>query len=115
MLRQESPLRPRDVAVVTAAEPRRRHVCGMKKRSPAALPAMMTELTFASWETIFRRGLLMAQGACSAAEYQRMVAEKAEALRASSMALLTGRGQAAAVAPYLNKARANARRLRRTG
>ena len=74
---------------------------------------MMTELTFASWETICRRTLLMAQGTCTPLEYQRMVMEKAAAMQASSLALLTGRGQAAAVAPYLNKARANARRLRR--
>jgi hypothetical protein len=77
------------------------------------LPAMMTQLTLSSWETIFHRGVMMAQGTCSAAEYQRMVMEKATAMQASTMALMTGRGNAAVLAPYLVRARANARRLRR--
>jgi hypothetical protein len=76
------------------------------------LPAMMTQLTLSSWETIFHRGLMMAQGTCSPAEYQRMVAEKAAAMQASTLALMTGRGNAAALAPYLVRSRANARRLR---
>ncbi len=74
---------------------------------------MLTALTLESWETIYRRSVLMAQGACGPLEYQRMVAEKAEALQAASFALMTGRGNAAVVAPYLKRARANARRLRR--
>jgi len=84
----------------------------MKKRA-RNLPAMMTELTLSSWETIFHRSLLMAQGTCSVAEYQRMMMEKAAAMQASTLALMTGRGQAAAVAPFLVRSRANARRLRR--
>jgi len=84
----------------------------MSKRT-RNLPAMMTELTLSSWETIFHRSLLMAQGTCSVAEYQRMVMEKALAMQASTVALMTGRGQAAAVAPYLVRSRANARRLRK--
>jgi len=74
---------------------------------------MMMQLTLASWETIFHRCVLMAQGTCSAAEYQRMVAEKTAALQAASLAMMTGKGQAAAVAPFLVRARANAKRLRR--
>lgn len=73
---------------------------------------MMTQLTLASWETIFHRSLMMAQGTCSVAEYQRMVMEKTAAAQAASMALMTGRGNAAALAPYLVRSRANARRLR---
>jgi hypothetical protein len=73
---------------------------------------MVTQLTFSSWETIYRRSLMMAQGTCSVAEYQRMVMEKAAAMQASTLALVTGRGGAAAVAPYLVRSRANARRLR---
>jgi hypothetical protein len=73
---------------------------------------MMARLTFASWETILRRTMLMAQGTCSAAEYQRMAAEKAAAMRISLAAIVQGRGQAAALAPFVNRARANARRLR---
>jgi Na+/glutamate symporter len=84
----------------------------MKKRSSRNLPAMMTQLTLASWETIYHRTLMMAQGTCSAAEYQRMVMEKAAAMQASTVALMTGRGNAAALAPYLVRSRANARRLR---
>jgi hypothetical protein len=74
---------------------------------------MMAQLTFASWETIYHRGMMMAQGTCSAAEYQRMVMEKAAAMQASTIALMTGRGHAAALAPYLVRSRANAKRLRR--
>lgn len=77
------------------------------------LPSMMTELAFASWETIYHRSLMMAQGACSADEYQRMVMEKAAAMQASTLALMTGRGHAAALSPYLVRSRANAKRLRR--
>jgi hypothetical protein len=88
------------------------HIQLMSKRT-RNLPAMMTELTLSSWETIFHRSLLMAQGTCSVAEYQRMVMEKALAMQASTVALMTGRGQAAAVAPYLVRSRANARRLRK--
>ncbi len=74
---------------------------------------MVTELAMSSWETIFHRSLMMAQGTCSPAEYQRMVMEKAAAIQASTLALMTGRGHAAALAPYLVRSRANARRLRR--
>jgi hypothetical protein len=40
------------------------------------------------------------------------VMEKAAAMQASTLAVMTGRGHAAAVAPYLMRSRANARRLR---
>lgn len=73
---------------------------------------MVTQLTLSSWETIYHRTLMMAQGTCSAAEYHRMVMEKAAAMQASAMALMSGRGHAAALAPYLVRSRANARRLR---
>jgi hypothetical protein len=76
------------------------------------LPAMMTELTLSSWETIFHRSLMMAQGTCSIAEYQRMIMEKAAAMQASTFALMTGQGNGAVLAPYLARSRANARRLR---
>ena len=74
---------------------------------------MMTQLTLSSWETIYRRTMMMAQGTCSPAEYQRMILEKAAAMQASAIAVMTGRGNAAAIAPYLVRSRANARRLRR--
>jgi len=87
----------------------------MTKRSHRpdhTLPLMMGGLMAASWETIYRRSLLMAQGACSAAEYQLMVAEKLGAMEKSAFALMTGRGHKAALAPYFRAARANAKWLR---
>jgi hypothetical protein len=74
---------------------------------------MMTELAMASWETIARRSTMIARGALSAAEYQRMVLEKAAALQESALAMMTGRGKKAALAPWHKRATANARRLRR--
>ncbi len=76
---------------------------------------LLTQLTMASWETIFRRTMMMAQGTCSPAEFQRMGAEKLAAMQQSAAALATGRGQAAALAPFVAKTRANVRRLRRQG
>jgi len=40
---------------------------------------MMAELAWASWETIVRRTVMMAQSTCSAAEYHRMLDEKTAA------------------------------------
>jgi hypothetical protein len=73
----------------------------------------MTLLVWASWETIVRRSLLMAQGTCSLAEYQRMVEEKAAATRSSAMTILKGGSPAAIMAPFVRRARSNARRLRK--
>jgi hypothetical protein len=92
----------------------------MKKTSPSplaspfAMPLLMAELAAASWETIFHRTMLMAQGACSAAEFERMVMEKAAASQAATTALIMGQSQEAIVEPFLKSARANARRLRRS-
>jgi hypothetical protein len=72
---------------------------------------MMAELAMASWETIARRTAMIAQGTLTAVEYQRMVMEKAAALRQSAMAVMTGRGKKAALAPWHKRATANARRL----
>jgi hypothetical protein len=85
----------------------------MSKRMSRNFPAMMTQLTLSSWETIYHRSLMMAQGTLSVAEYQRMFMEKAAAVQASTLALMSGQGHAAMVAPYLVRSRANARRLRR--
>nr|WP_294520942.1 hypothetical protein [uncultured Rhodopila sp.] len=88
----------------------------MKKRargSSLALPLSMARLTAASLETIFHRSVMMAQGTCSQAEYKRMVAEKVAAMQASTLAMMTGRGTASVMAPYLTRTRANAKRLRR--
>jgi urocanate hydratase len=83
--------------------------------SPFAFPTMFARLTAASWETIFHRGMMMARGTCSLAEYQRMATEKAVAMQLSMTALLAGRSQAAVLAPFVSRARANARRLRGKG
>jgi hypothetical protein len=90
----------------------------MKKRAPnpsLALPMMMSRLMLASWETVWHRTAMMAQGTCSAAEYQRMSMEKLAAMQSSMTALMTGRGHAAALAPFVTRARANAKRLRQKG
>lgn len=75
---------------------------------------MMARLTAASWETILRRSLMMAQGRCSPAEYRRMAAEKVAAMQISTAALMSGRGHAAVLAPFVKRTRANVKRLRRT-
>lgn len=77
-----------------------------------AFPQMMAELTFASWETIGYRIMLVAQGACTISEYQLMASEKLEALQLSMLALLTGCSQEEVVKPYLRRAQHNASRLR---
>jgi hypothetical protein len=80
------------------------------------LPFMLAELTVSACETIARRTRLIATGQCSAAEYHRMIVEKTEAAQASIFAVATatpGAALEAAVAPWLDSARANARRLRR--
>src|SRR3546814_7081680 len=89
------------------------------RRTPASLPEMMAELSLASWETIARRTLLMAQGRCSPSEYTRMVQEKTFATQASfaAMGSLTGAALSAAaittmLAPWHRGATANVRRLR---
>ena len=86
-------------------------------RRSAALPLLVAELALFSWETIARRSWLIAQGACSAAEYQRMALEKLTAAYLSSAALLLRpkRGLNAALMPWHRRARANARRLRNKG
>ena len=59
-----------------------------------------------------RRSLLMARGACTPAEYWRMGEEKAAAMRSAMAAIMTGRSQAAVLAPFITRARANPKRLR---
>jgi hypothetical protein len=87
----------------------------MKKRTriPSYALPMMARLTFASWETVLRRGLMMAQGTCTPAEYRRMRAEKVAAVQMSMAALVGGRSQAAVLAPFVSRTQANVRRLRR--
>jgi hypothetical protein len=78
---------------------------------------MAAQLMFSSWEVIARRSLLMAQNRCSPLEYQRMVTEKMQAAQLSAIAMMATGGQAslaAVLAPWHQRAKANARRLRRS-
>ncbi len=79
---------------------------------PFALPMMMTELAMASWETVWHRTTLMATGACTSEEYERMVHEKMRAVQLSSMALMTGKQPEDVLRPFHKRATANAKRLR---
>ena len=83
------------------------------RRPARTFPGMMAELAVASWETIARRTAMIARGRVTPAEYQRMVIEKATALQQSAIAVMTGRGKKAVLAPWHKRATANARRLRR--
>ena len=79
---------------------------------PFALPMMFTELAMASWETVWHRTALMASGACTAAEYERMVQEKMRAMQLASFAMMTGQNTEAVLRPFHKRATANAKRLR---
>jgi hypothetical protein len=85
------------------------------RNSAYTLPMMMARLTMASWETIIRRSLMMAQGTCTPAEYMRMAEEKVAAVQTSMLALARGRSHAAVLAPFVSRTRANVKRLRREG
>ncbi len=73
---------------------------------------MFTELAMASWETVWHRTALMASGACTHAEYERMVHEKMRAMQLAGMALMTGQSTEAVLRPFHKRATANAKRLR---
>jgi hypothetical protein len=85
----------------------------VSRRRKQTITAAMTELMIASYETIARRGLAMALGTCSRAEYRRMIMEKLAASKQSALALMSGRGTRLALAPWHKRATANAKRLRR--
>ena len=82
------------------------------RRRKRALPLMIAEMMLASWETIARRTLLIARNTCTSSEYRRMVIEKVAALQRSTLAVMSGRGARAALAPWHLRATANAKRLR---
>jgi len=87
-----------------------------KRGSALALPTMMAELSVASYEVIARRMLIMATGTCSPAEYKRMVHEKTAAATSTTLRLVKSGGRvpaASLLAPWHNRATANAKRLRR--
>jgi hypothetical protein len=74
---------------------------------------MMTEMMLASWETIARRTLMIAQNTCTPAEYKRMAMEKAAALQRSALAVMSGRDARTVLAPWHRIATANVKRLRK--
>ena len=76
---------------------------------------MIAGLAIASWETMFHRTWLMATGACSLAEYEAMMSEKMAASVEAAMAFMGGQGSHAMLTPYLDRAEANATRLRNKG
>ncbi len=84
-----------------------------RTRRSVPLSVMMAQLTAASWEVMWRRSMMMAEGACSAAEYQRMIFEKWIAWQRSATALWQGKDPSAVMRPFLTRARGNAKRLRR--
>ena len=73
---------------------------------------MVADLALASWETIFHRTWLMAMGTCSLVEYEAMLSEKVAASMEAAVAFIGGQGTRAIFAPYLDRAEANAVRLR---
>jgi hypothetical protein len=91
-----------------------------KKRSPSidaiTFPLEMTKLMLASGETVARRMLLISQNKCSPDEYFRMVNEKTQAAMTTGLTLMSSFGQASMtslMAPWVSKATANAKRLRK--
>ena len=83
------------------------------RRRKRALPLMIAEMMLVSWETIARRTSMIARDTCTPAEYRRMVIEKVAALQRSTLAVMSGRGTRAVLAPWHLRATANAKRLRR--
>ncbi len=90
-----------------------------KPRTATSLPMMVFQMATASAETIARRTGMIATGRCSAAEYQRMVAEKAKAAMETAAVLAqpgaTKRKATVtkAIAPWHRAVVANAKRLRK--
>lgn len=76
---------------------------------------MMAELAWASWETIARRSLMMAQNSCSIAEYNRMIYEKTAATLEISRVLASPvcASPEALLRPLHSRATANVKRLRK--
>ncbi len=88
---------------------------GRKRGNSLTLSAMMAELSFASFEVIARRTAMMATGTCSAAEYQRMMNEKAAAAASTALRFVSSAGHApvtSLLSPWHSRAKANAERLR---
>jgi len=85
------------------------HMRKHPRATPFDLPVMLAQLTIASWETIWHRSLMMAQGTCTAARISAHDGRKARGGMASMTALTMGRSHAAVLAPFVTRTRANAR------
>ena len=83
-------------------------------RPAASASQMMTELAWASWETMVHRIPMMSQNTCSSTEYRCMFDEKAAAaLEAGELLFSPSAVSAEAfLAPWHSRATANAKRLR---
>lgn len=78
---------------------------------------MLAEIGLASFEVISRRVAMMATGACSPAEYKRMVREKQAAAKMTAQRAAAGMGwtsPASLLAPWHSRVTANVKRLRRS-
>jgi hypothetical protein len=78
------------------------------------LPWLLAETVWSSVQTIGQRTRLIAEDRCTAAEYTRMVSEKAAAAQETAAALARLRGPDGALAlvrPWHRRTTANARRL----
>ena len=76
----------------------------------------VADLAIASWETIARRSWMMLIGECSPTEYHQMMHEKLEAACDSVFAVAFTPAHemvSAALAPWTQRALANAQRLRK--
>lgn len=113
MERQGSRLTAGPLIASCARPPQRCAMAKLSSRRRRPLPLMVAELMMASWETMARRSLMMLQGTCPPAEYQRMATEKAAAMQLSALAVWGGRSKTQALAPWHKRATANAKRLRR--
>jgi hypothetical protein len=87
-----------------------------RRRRRTSVSTMMAEMILASWETMTRRAMLMAQNQCSPDEYRRMFGEKVEAAALSASKLMSRGGRArmtSVLAPWHRRVVANAKRLRK--
>jgi len=87
-----------------------------RQRRTAVFSTKLAKLSLASVEVIARRTMLMTSGACSSAEYRRMMREKVAAASESGVRIWMSGGQASLsslLTPWQSKAKANVKRLRK--
>lgn len=77
-----------------------------------SLPDMLGDMAVAAWETICHRVALGMSGQLTLEECERMVSEKLAALQESSLAAASLQPVEDVIAPFHDKALANAARLR---